>query len=322
MCAKVLKKRDNATPRTQAIEIFGGNGAGIGEKCLSSRCSNTMKASTDIQQLNVGEILRNRLPRYWRYIPRAVVKWLEKVICQEEMNSMLKANAGKRGADFCRGVLDHLDIKYEVKGADKLEGSNGRVLFVCNHPLGGLDGMILIDWLTSVYGKGVKFVVNDLLMAIEPLGDVFLPVNKHGKQNRAATSLLDEAMAGDDPVIMFPAGLVSRKGKDGKVADLAWNKMFVQKAIQNQRDIIPLYFSGNNSSFFYNFAKLRVALGLKFNIEMVRLPKEVFLSAGKQFSITVGSRIAWQSLTGGRNANTEAQHIKSIVYNLQANSSQ
>lgn len=278
-----------------------------------------MKETADIQQLNVSEILRSRLPRYWRYIPRFLIRWLERTICQDEMNRMLRANAGKRGADFCRGVLEHLDIQYEVRGAERLARMPRRVLFVCNHPLGGLDGMVLIDWLTSVYGNGVKFVVNDLLMAIGPLSDVFLPVNKHGKQNRAATSLLDEAMAGPDPVIMFPAGLVSRKGKNGKIADLQWHKMFVQKAIQNQRDIIPLYFSGHNSSFFYNFARLRTALGLKFNIEMVRLPKEVFLSAGKRFSISVGHLIPWQSLGGGRDASREAQNIKSIVYNLQAN---
>lgn len=278
-----------------------------------------MKETTDIQQLNVSEILRSRLPRYWRYIPRFLIRWLERTICQDEMNRMLRANASKRGADFCRGVLEHLDIEYEVHGAEQLEQLPRRVLFVCNHPLGGLDGMVLIDWLTSLYGNGVKFVVNDLLMAVEPLSDVFLPVNKHGKQNRAATSLLDEAMAGPDPVIMFPAGLVSRKGKNGKIADLQWHKMFVPKAIQNQRDIIPLYFSGHNSSFFYNFARLRTALGLKFNIEMVRLPKEVFLSAGKRYSISVGHLIPWQSLDGGRNASREAQYIKSIVYNLQAN---
>lgn len=278
-----------------------------------------MKAASDIQQLNVSEILRSRLPRYWHYIPRFMIRWLERTICQDEMNHMLRVNAGKRGADFCRGVLDHLGIEYEVRGGERLVGLPRRLLFVCNHPLGGLDGMVLIDWLASLYGTGVKFVVNDLLMAIEPLSNVFLPVNKHGKQNRAATSLLDQAMEGDDPVIMFPAGLVSRKGKDGRIADLEWHKMFVQKAIQNQRDIIPLYFSGVNSSFFYNFAKLRTALGLKFNIEMVRLPKEVFLSAGKRFSISVGHPIPWQSLTGGRHAASEAQNIKSIVYNLQAN---
>lgn len=269
----------------------------------------------EIQQLNVSEILRIRMPRYWRYIPRFVIRGLEKAICQDEMNGMLRANAGKRGADFCHGVLEHLGISYRVHGDEILNNLPERVLFVCNHPLGGLDGMVLIDWLTKRYGPGVKFVVNDLLMAIEPLSDVFLPVNKHGRQNRAATSQLDEAMVGDKPVIMFPARLVSRKTKYG-VRDLEWRKMFVQKSVQYQRDIVPLHFSGRNSSFFYNFAKFREAIGLKFNIEMIRLPKEMFLSAGKQFSISVGAPISAHSLKGGKQASTEAQRIKSIVYNL------
>lgn len=277
-----------------------------------------MTTGEEIQQINIGEILRTRMPRYSRFVPRGVVRVLEKSICQDELNCMLRANAGLRGAEFCRGVLEHLGVSYSVSGAGNLPNGDSRILFVCNHPLGGLDGMVLIDWLTSVYGKGVRFVVNDLLMAIEPLQDVFLPVNKHGKQNRHATQQLNEAMAGGNPVLMFPAGLVSRKGKSGKIADLEWYKMFVQKAIEYQRTVVPLHFSGHNSQFFYNFAKLRVLLGLKFNIEMVRLPKEVFLSKGKQFEITVGTPIRPGQLCRNCNAGTEAQNIKKIVYNLQS----
>ena len=276
-----------------------------------------MEKSPDIQLLDIDAVLRSRVPRHYRLIPRFVVRWLEKVICQEEMNEMLKVNAGKRGADFCAGVIDHLGISVDVKGQERLKDAGSRVIFVCNHPLGGLDGMALISWLTSIYGPGVKCVVNDLLMAIDPLKEVFLPVNKHGKQKRDASSMLDQAMAGDAPILMFPAGLVSRKGKDGAIADLQWNKMFVNKAIRYQRNVIPLHFSGHNSPFFYNFAKLRVTLGLKFNIEMIRLPKEVFLSRGKRYAIAVGEPIPWQSLHGGSQAAAEAQRIKSLVYQLQ-----
>lgn len=277
-----------------------------------------MTAKPEAEQINVGEILRRRVPRYSRFVPRWAVRMLEKTICQDEMNCMLRANAGKKDAEFCRGVLEHLDVSYMVNGADRLPADDTRILFVCNHPLGGLDGMVLIDWLTKVYGEGVRFVVNDLLMAIKPLGNLFLPVNKHGKQNREATRKLNEAMKGDKPVLMFPAGLVSRKGKNGVIADLEWHKMFVQKAIEYQRTVVPLHFSGHNSPFFYNFAKLRVALGLKFNIEMVRLPKEVFLSKGKQFEITVGHPIKPDTLCKQLDANGEAQNIKKIVYNLQS----
>lgn len=87
-------------------------------------------------------------------------------------------------------------------------------------------------------------------------------------------------------------------------------------AVRFQRDIIPTFFSGQNSKFFYNFAKLRTRLGLKFNVEMIRLPKEVFLSQGKNYTITVGEPIPWQSLANGSSARRQAEDIRNIVYNL------
>lgn len=271
--------------------------------------------SDDIIRIDIGSVLRSRVPRYYRFIPRPLVRLIERMICQDSLNRMLEANRGKRGADFCRGVLEHLDISYTVKGEENLPES-GRAIFVCNHPLGGLDGMALIDMMARRYGPDVKFVVNDLLMAIEPLRDVFLPVNKHGRQQRSATVGLDEALASDVPVIIFPAGLCSRKGTDGSVADLRWQKMFVNKALAHRRDIIPMFFSGRNSKFFYNFAKLRTRLGLKLNIEMVRLPAEVFRSRGARFTVSVGSPISYRTLHGGAEAQAEADTIRTQVYTL------
>lgn len=233
------------------------------------------------------------------------------------MNRLLTVTRGKRDAAFCRGVLEDLKVTYRINGEDKLpKADDRRVLLVCNHPLGGLDGITLIDMLTAHLGEGLRFVVNDILMAIKPLSGTFLPVNKHGRQSRQATGDLDEALASDVPVMVFPAGLVSRKRNDGTIADLRWNKMFVNKAIRYHRDIIPLYFNGENSSFFYNFARLRTRLGLKFNIEMICLPREVFKCVGREFEITVGDRIPWTSLKGGTEAHNEANAIKRKVYEL------
>lgn len=99
-------------------------------------------------------------------------------------------------------------------------------------------------------------MVNDLLMAVEPLSEVFLPVNKHGRQSRTSTAQIDSTFASDAPIIIFPAGLVSRKQKDGSIADLRWRKMFINKAVSTGRDIIPIYFNGQNSSFFIILQKL------------------------------------------------------------------
>ena len=271
--------------------------------------------SSDIIRIDLDTVLRQRLPRHYRFIPSPLVRWMERIICQDQLNEMLRVNHGLRGADFCRGVLRHLGITYQVSGMANLPES-GRAIFVCNHPLGGLDGMILIDMLSQRYGPGVRFVVNDLLMAVEPLSEVFLPVNKHGRQSRTSTAQIDSTFASDAPIIIFPAGLVSRKQKDGSIADLRWRKMFINKAVSTGRDIIPIYFNGQNSSFFYNFAKTRTRLGLKFNIEMVRLPAEIFRCRGAEFTIRVGRPVSASTLKGGAAAQAEADAIRSIVYNL------
>lgn len=268
-------------------------------------------------EINVGEVLRQRIPRYWRFIPRGLVRWLERTVCQDELNRLLRDNFPRRDADFCRGVLDDLGVTVNFHNLDNLPPKElTRVLFVSNHPLGGLDGMALIDFVRTYYGVDTRFIVNDLLNAVEPLSDTFIPVNKHGAQSREAILRLDEAFASDAPLLMFPAGLVSRRGKKGVVADLEWQKMFVAKARQYGRDIIPLHFYGENSSFFYKFAKFRRRIGLKFNIEMIYLPREVFRSKGKTFDVVVGKPIPHASLDDMPPAR-KAQQIRQMVYDLE-----
>ena len=276
-----------------------------------------MNRDERVIKIDLDGVLRSRLPRYYRFIPRWFIRKLERIICQDELNALLESNAGKRDADFCAGVLSDLDVSYDVEGLGRVaKVAGGRPTFVCNHPLGALDGIVMIDFVTRHFGRGVKFVVNDLLMAIEPLRGTFVPVNKHGAQQRGAVSDVDAAFASAAPVIVFPAGLCSRRGNDGVVCDLTWNKMFVNKCIEHHRTVVPVFFDGYNSNFFYKFAKLRVAAGLKFNIEMVRLPREVFLNRGKRFAIHIGDPIGWESLRGGKDALSQAAAIKDAVYNL------
>ncbi|MCM1337273.1 MAG: 1-acyl-sn-glycerol-3-phosphate acyltransferase [Candidatus Amulumruptor caecigallinarius] len=268
-------------------------------------------------KIDIDAVIRERLPRYYRYIPRPLIAWLEHEVCQRDLNSLLGHAEGLEGADFCRDVLAYLHVDYAVHGADSLPAAaDRRVTYVSNHPLGGLDGMALIDMVTRHHGVEPYFVVNDLLMAVEPLRKVFVPVNKLGRQSRGATTMVEEAFASERPMIVFPAGLVSRRGKGGKVADLRWRKSFVNLSVSSGRDIVPLYFDGENSRLFYRLAQARERLGLKFNYEMLRLPREVMLSRGKHFDIYVGRRIPVTRLHGGARAVDESLAIRKIVYSL------
>lgn len=243
---------------------------------------------------------------------------MERLICQDKLNALLENTAGRHDEEFCRSVIEQLDVSYTVRNQELLPapGTDARVIFSCNHPLGALDGMIIIDMLARRYGKGIRFVVNDLLNAVEPLRGIWLPVNKHGAQSRSSAAAIEEAMEADKPVIVFPAGLCSRASWTGRVADLEWNKMFVLKAIRHHRDIVPLHFDGRNSAAFYIAAKLRALAGIKFNIEMLQLPREIFKTRGRRFGITVGRRIPWQTLAGGHEAAATAAHLRQLTYQL------
>lgn len=265
--------------------------------------------------IDLRQVLKTKLGRKAALIPGFVVRRLEKTICQDRLNRILEITFPRQGAEFCKGVLDDLNISLDIQGIDNLP-ADGRCIFVSNHPLGGLDGIALIHFLTKHYGKDVRFVVNDLLTAVKPLEPVFIPINKHGSQSRASVKALDNELAGDSPVIIFPAGLVSRRQPDGSIADLEWKKTFINKAIEFRRDIVPLYFGGTNSDFFYKFASRRKKLGMKFNIEMIYLPREVFRAENSTFRIVCGTPLSHTSLQGGRHADIEASQIRDAVYRL------
>lgn len=267
-------------------------------------------------RIDVDAVLQRRASRYYKYIPGKVIRWLERTIRQDDLNHLLQNNGDRQGVDFCRGVVSDLGITYGVHGSFPA-ADDPRPVIVSNHPLGALDGLILSMVAADAYGRNdIKFVVNDLLHAVVPLRPIFLPVNKHGAQSREASRAIDEAFARDAPIIMFPAGMVSRRGADGRIADLKWHKMAVQKAISSGRNIIPVYFSGHNSSFFYKFARLRTVLGLKFNIEMIYLPREIFNSRKAHYDIYVGPTIENDRLRGGRDAQSQADELRAAVYAL------
>lgn len=271
-------------------------------------------------KIDIDAVIAERLGDKARRIPRPLVSRIKKLICQDRLNYLLEHKFPRTGADFCDGVFYDLNIRIDVKGLENLPpAGTDRLIIVCNHPLGGLDGMALISLFTRIYGSGVRFLVNDLLMAVKPLENCFIPINKHGAQSRRSIVEIDRLLAGDQPVIIFPAGLCSRR-QNGVIRDLAWHKMFVAKAIEFKRDILPVYFDGCNSNTFYRFAALRKKLGIRFNLEMLLLPREVFKSESKTFEIICGYPISHLALADGGDLQGKAMEIKDIVYNLKDSS--
>ncbi len=268
---------------------------------------------SELVKIDVDMVLRERLPKHYKYIPRCVVRWLERTICQDRLNTILEKMHGRNSVDAASVALDEMNITIEATGLDDLP--QGRYMFVSNHPLGGLDGLALISLLGNRYEHKIKFLVNDLLMAVRPLRGVFLPVNKYGSQSRVAAAQIEEALESDNQFITFPAGLCSRMQPDGSIADLTWQKAAVVHATNYHRDIVPVYFDARNSRFFYRFAQWRKRLGIKFNIELIFLPKEMIKKQGSTLHVIIGKPIAWSTLDASR-PKQEAARLREIVYSM------
>ena len=270
-------------------------------------------------QLDIEGILRKRIPsRKQKFIPGFLYGALSRLIHQDELNEMLRIGYPSQGSEFSRKVLKHLDIEVTVEGAENLPAKDRRVVFASNHPLGGLDGIALIAVLGQRYGdENIRFLVNDLLMNVEPLGTVFLPINKYGSQARAAAEAINAEYASDRQIVIFPAGLVSRLHPGGEVHDLKWQKAFVQKAIENDRDIVPVRFVALNRKRFYRLAKWRKKLGIKVNIEQATLPAELCASRGKRFRIIIGQPVSVSELrASGRSFPQLAEDLRAAIYRL------
>ncbi|MBO4803645.1 MAG: 1-acyl-sn-glycerol-3-phosphate acyltransferase [Muribaculaceae bacterium] len=264
-------------------------------------------------KIDVDKVLRERLSKRYKYIPRFVVRWLERTICQDRLNAILEKMAGKNSVDAATAALDEMGITLEATGLENLP--QGRFMFVSNHPLGGLDGLALISLIGNHYNRQIKFLVNDLLWAVEPLRGVFLPVNKYGRQSREAATDIEAALKSDNQFITFPAGLCSRMQPDGTIADLTWQKAPVVQAVNYQRDIVPIFFDARNSRFFYRFAKWRKKLGIKFNIELIFLPKEMIKQSGSTLKIVIGQPIPYTDLEASK-PKQEAARLRDIVYSM------
>lgn len=251
-------------------------------------------------------------------VPSWCVGMLEKIIHQSELNAILDHAWPRQGAPFCESVLEYLDIGMQTCGLENIP-SGQRLIFAGNHPLGGLDGISIISVLGRMYGDdNFRFLVNDMLMNVEPLRSVFLPINKYGSQGREAARLINECYASDKQMAIFPAGLVSRKGHGG-IADLTWQKAFVAKAAEYGRLIVPMYFDGLNRPSFYNLAQWRKRLGIKVNLEQAMLPAEVCAARGKRFRLIFGKPINPENLaTSGRSLLSQAAEVKKKVYELRS----
>ena len=264
--------------------------------------------------LDVEKILQDKNPGLYRVLPGFLVRYLKKIVHQDELNSFLKNHGDKRDFEFLAAIISEFKPKVSIEGLENIPETGGAVI-AANHPLGGLDAIALMHMIGEKR-KDLKYLVNDILMNIKPLENLFVPINKHGRNSTSGLGTINSTYASDQLVLVFPAGLVSRR-IDGEIKDLEWKKSFVTQARKYNKPIIPVYISGNLSSFFYKLSNYRNKVGIKANIEMLYLADEMYKQKGKNIHITILPPIDISQWSEAKKDQQIAVEIRNLIYQKQ-----
>ncbi len=267
--------------------------------------------------IDIDEILKNKLGDKVNYLPRFVASWLKKITHQDEINVFLWNHRHLTGTEWLEACIDFLDVTLEIQGEENLpDPHNGKLYtFVSNHPLGGADGVAIGAIIGRHYGNQFRYLLNDLLLNLPALKPVSIGINKIGKQGRNFPAMVEEGFQSDNHIIMFPAGLCSRK-INGQIRDIPWKKTFISKSVEHHRDVVPIHFDGRNSGRFYLIAHLCKVFRLKVNLAMLFLVDEMFKNKHQTFHVKIGKPIPWQTFDKSKTPREWAQYVQNIVYQL------
>ncbi|MBI3135017.1 MAG: 1-acyl-sn-glycerol-3-phosphate acyltransferase [Bacteroidetes bacterium] len=263
--------------------------------------------------IDIEKIIADKNPRLLKWMPRFVLRYLKRILHEDEVNAGIEANKDNYGYDFCVNIIERFQIKVAVEGLENIPKTGGAI-FACNHPLGGFDALAIVQEAHFVR-PDIKFVVNDILLNINSLKGMFVGVNKHGTNTKESLEDLNKLFESEQAVFVFPAGLVSRK-KKGKVEDLEWKKTFVTRSKKFRRDVIPVYIDGRLSNWFYGLANFRKFIGIKANIEMLYLVDELFQQRNKTITVKFGKPIPHAAFDKSKSDPEWAEWVKAKVYEM------
>ncbi len=274
--------------------------------------TNTENIEIDEHYIDLDKVIKSKSERLYRFLPRFIINGAKCLLHVDELNYYIYKYRDKFGPEFAQNILADLNVEIEIVNPQNIPTS-ANPMIVGNHPLGGVDGMALIAEVGRTR-PDILFPVNDILLYLPGLRQSFVPINKFGKngQNVAA---LEEAFAGQNTLLYFPAGLCSRKQK-GVIRDLEWKKTFVKKSIRYSRDITPVYVDAQNSKRFYRWANIRKALHIGFNFEQLLLPSEMFRMRNSKIRLIFGPTIPHTTFDKTLKPEQWAAKVREYVYQL------
>ncbi|TYK64236.1 lysophospholipid acyltransferase family protein [Colwellia echini] len=263
--------------------------------------------------INIDSILNKQLPNLQQSprLDKTVRTVCKKLLHEDEINSFLTDHAHMGASNFLDHVMQRLGLSFLVNNWE-LENipTSGRVIIVANHPLGSLDGIALLKMVSQVRSD-IKIVANEILSNIKPLESYFLPVdNMQGRAKKEQYQAIEHSLIGEEAVIFFPAGEVSRFRLDG-IKDNHWRTGFLRLAKKTQSPVLPVYVGGKNSRFFYGLSLLSKP------VSILLLVKEMFRKTKITVPITIGEIIPFKQIDKlPNNLPVSAQLFRKHVYAL------
>ena len=264
--------------------------------------------------INIASEVENRFPGFTNKRPllgKTLVSFLRYLCHEREFNQFAQQYPHLEGYDFIDQVFEYFDFTYRFK-SNEIERipSQGKVVIVANHPIGSLDGLVLLKMIGEVR-PDVKAVANEILSAVSPLESLLLPVdNMAGRTAKGQLKAIRYHLDREGAVIIFPAGEVSRVCPKG-IRDGRWNSGFLRIARGKRAPILPVYVDGRNSILFYSISLLAKP------ISTLWLIREMFKQAKNHVDISVGHMVYPEQYEGlGLKPDAVAKLFKKHTYRL------
>lgn len=240
------------------------------------------------------------------------------ISCVSRINELYDKYWFLKGPDFTDAVLSDLGVRYEIKNKDVMNQlRNEAFITISNHPYGGIDGLILVDFVGH-FRPDYKVMVNKVLGRIENLSDNFIDViptgRKHGKPENESIhgirSVVEHVVSGH-PVGIFPAGAISDINLlKFRVEDRQWQEPVIRLIKRLRVPVLPIRFNGGNSALFYSLGII------DWRIRLLKLPSELFNKKGKTVKLILGDLISPEQLDEYHDIGVLGNFLREKVYNL------
>jgi len=239
--------------------------------------------------IDLEAILEQYAPPYWRRLPleirKIIIQLFHRLLSIDSMEKFLNEHRGVRGFNLIDDLFDSLEVSFLVSSREMERiPPSGKVVCISNHPLGGLDGLVILKVIHEVR-PDVRIVANNILLTLDALTDLFLPIDVFsGLNTRSNIRRIDQTLEHEQAVVFFPAAEVSRLSLRG-ITDVTWHTGAIRFAQRHKAPILPMHVGAKNSPIFYGVSVISK------KVSTLLLPHEMLRKNQKPIRLHIGELI-------------------------------